>query len=150
MNQSKDKDKLVKLLEGKCKLLGNMEEILTEQKELLESDKFSSFQDKSDYVDQVIENVKNIDYDMARLESISDDLSNFMTGNDNAPEIKKILTNAFKSAKNSHDLIIELVKSLSESHKAIKEELGDTVAMSSISGYKPAVAPSPVYLDETS
>lgn len=150
MSKSKDKDKLKKLLEAKCNLFGNMEEILTEQKELLESGKFSTFQDKSGHVDKVIEKVKNIDYDIAKLESSYDDFSNFVTGNDNAPEIKNILINAFQSVKNSQDLLMELVKTLSESHKAIKDELGDIVAMSSISGYKPAVAPSPVYLDETS
>ncbi len=150
MSKSKDKDELKKLLEDKCNLFGSMEEILTEQKELLENGNFNSFQNKSGQVDKVIEKVKNIDYDIARLESSYDDFSNYVTGNDNAPEIKKILINAFHSVKNSHDLLIELVKTLSESRNAIKDELGDTVAMSSISGYKPAVAPSPVYLDETS
>ena len=150
MSKAKDKDELKKLLEAKCNLFENMEETLAEQKELLENGNFDSFQDKSGHVDKVIEKVKNIDYDIARMELISDEFSNFMTGNDNAPEIKKILINAFQSAKNSQDLLIELVKTLSESHKAIKNELGDTVAMRRISGYKPAVAPSPVYLDETS
>lgn len=150
MSKSKDKDELKKLLEAKCNIFGNMEEILTVQKELLKDGNFNAFRDKSGQVDKVIEQIKNIDYDIARLESSYDDFSNFVTGNDNAPEIKKIPINAFQSVKNSQDLLMELVKTLSESHKAIKDELGDIVAMSSISGYKPAVAPSPVYLDKTS
>jgi hypothetical protein len=139
---------LLSLLESKRGLFKDMEKVLNAQKKLLAENEFDRFCDKSDDVDGIIEKIKNVDYDIAYLESGDESLSRMInTGN---VEVKKLLNDIIKISKRNHDLVDELTEKLNKSYQHLKKELGDTVDRCRIGGYKTAAQPSPVYFDKTS
>ncbi|UCE67823.1 MAG: hypothetical protein JSU85_07400 [Candidatus Zixiibacteriota bacterium] len=146
MNNSRAK--LVTHLESKRRLFQDMEKTLIEQENLLKKKEFDGFRDKSEMIDSIIEKIKNIDYDIARLESDDTSLSRMAISGDD--EIKKILDGIIKISKRNYGLMDELAEILNKSYQDLKEKLGDTVEMSKISGYKTSTQPSPVYFDKTS
>lgn len=139
---------MLKLLESKRRLFEDMERIRLEQKELLDKSRFDEFYARSENVDAIIDRIKNIDYDIARLESDDLNLAGMMNSGDT--EIKKTMYGIVRLSKRNNDLTGELIETLKKSSSRLKEELGDTVEMSKIGGYKTAVQPSPAYFDKTS
>lgn len=125
-----------------------MEKILIEQENLLKNRELDGFRDKSENIDSIIEKIKNTDYDIARLESDYTSLSGMLNSGDD--EIKRILDGIIKISKRNYGLMDKLAENLKKSYQDLKEELGDTVEMGKISGYKTATQPSPVYFDKTS
>jgi len=140
------KAKIVELLESKRRLFEDMEKILTEQKNLLKEKELHGFRDKSEIVDDIIEKIKNVDYDIACLESDDENLSRMIDAGDD--EVKKILNDIIKILRRNHSLMDELTGDLKKCYQELKRELGDTVEMGRISGYKTATQPAPVYFDK--
>jgi chromosome segregation ATPase len=145
---NKSRAKLVRLLEAKRSLFEEMNKILLEQKNLLVEKEIEEFRERCETIDDIIEKIKNIDYDIARLETDDMSLSGMLNSGDS--EIKKILGSVTRISKRNFDLIDELTERLKTSCRDLKGELGDTVEMSKIGGYKAATQPSPVYFDKTS
>lgn len=145
---NKSRADLVRLLESKRNLFENMENILLEQKKLLEKKEIEEFRERCATVDNIIEKIKNIDYDIARHETDDISLSGMLNSGDS--EIKKILGGLTRISKRNFDLVDELTERLKMSSQQLREELGETVEMSKIGGYKSATQPSPVYFDKTS
>ena len=143
------KAKLAKLLDSKLNLFEKMEIFLLEQKHHLEEKKYAAFREKSDDIDIIIANIKNIDYDIARCESNDDEIADLInSGKDD--EIRAKLHEAMRIAERNHDLMDELAGKLRYLQDELKEALGDNIEMSKISGYKAITQPSPVYFDKTS
>ncbi|UCC79415.1 MAG: hypothetical protein JSW64_14275 [Candidatus Zixiibacteriota bacterium] len=144
----KSKANLVRLLKAKKSLFEDMEKILLEQKNLLGKKEIEGFRGKCEIVDEIIEKIKNIDYDIACLETDDVSLSGMLNSGDK--EIKKILGSITGISKRNFELMDELTERLKMSYRDLKGELGETVEMSKIGGYKTATQPSPVYFDKTS
>ena len=140
------KTDLIKLLESKRQLFEKMQIILNEQKQLLIEKELDKFFKKSEMVDNIIGKIKNIDYDIARRESEDENPLKMVYSDDT--EVKILLEDIMTISKRNRSLIDQLTEDLKKSYRELKEELGDTVAMSRIEGYKTATKPSPVYFDK--
>ena len=139
---------ILKLLESKRQLFEEIEKNRQEQLELLKDSSYERFYAGTAAVDHIIEKIKNIDYDIARLESDEFSLAGLVDSGD--IEVKKLVYSIIKLAKKNNDLTGELINSLRKSHTELKAELDSTVEMSQIGGYKPSDRPSPAYFDKTS
>ncbi len=140
-------DKLKGLLESKCELFNKMQKLLSEQKELLEQNDIAGFNGKCDDGDKIVTTLKNIDYEIARLESIGDIMEAAKSDPDNE-KLRNLLNRAVEYAGENEMLIRELAGRLTGARREIMEELESTVTMSRIGGYKPFSANHPIYVDK--
>lgn len=135
------------LLECKCDLFNKMQKLLSEQKELLEQNNIDGFNSKCDDGDKIVSALKNIDYEIARLESIGDITEAAKSDPDNE-KLRNLLDRAVEYAGESEALIRELAGRLTGARREIMEELESTVTMSRIGGYRPFSTNQPIYVDK--
>lgn len=140
-------DKLKGLLESKCDLFNEMQKLLSEQKELLEQKNIDGFNSKCDDGDKIVSALKNIDYEIARLESISD-VTAAAKGDHSNEKLRNLLNRAVGYAQQNEALARELAGRLTDSRREIMDELEGTVTMSRIGGYRTFSENHPIYVDK--
>ena len=135
------------LLESKCALFKKMETLLIEQKKLLERNDIEGLNGKSRETDEIVASLKDIDYEIARLESEAD-FAEIMAGGHEDKKLKILLNKAIGYARKNEALTRELAKRLMQARREIKEKIEGTVNMSRISGYRPYSTNPPIYVDK--
>jgi hypothetical protein len=140
-------DKLKGLLESRCDLYSKMQKLLSEQKELLEQKNIDGFNGKCDDGDKIVSALKNIDYEIARLESIGD-ITEAAKGDHENKKLRNLLNRAVEYARKNEVLAKELAGHLTEARQEIREKLEGTITMSRIGGYRPFSANHPIYVDK--
>lgn len=144
---SRDKENLKKQLKIKSSCLDDMSEVLVSQKKLINQNDFNRFCDLCGRADNIIEMMRNADYEIAIIESRSDETiqgGELLTDD----EIGGLIDELRGKAEKNNELLSELAVTLAESREKVKQELGDTVNMSRIAGYRPGAINSPVYFDK--
>ncbi len=140
-------DKLKGLLESRCDLFNKMQKLLSEQKELLEQNNIAGFNSKCDDGDKIVTTLKNIDYEIARLESIGD-ITEAAKGDPDNEKLRNLLNRAVEYARENEALTRELAGRLTGARREIMEELEGTVTMSRIGGYRPFSTNHAIYVDK--
>lgn len=140
-------EKFKGLLESKCTLFKKMETLLLEQKELLEQNDIDGLNSKCREGDKIVAALKDIDYEIARLESEADS-AEIARGGHEDKELKILLNKAIGYARKNEALTRELAGRLMEARREIREKIEDTVTMSQISGYRPYSTNPPIYVDK--
>lgn len=144
---SKSRVNLAKLLELKLSLLKNLEKILVEQIDLLDEKEIDRFCKKSDDLDIIIEKVKTVDYDIARLESIDESVAGIVNSSD--LEIRDTVNKILKSSRKNNRLLDEIAKKINDSYRDLKDMPGNRIEMGKIRAYKTVTQPYPVYFEKT-
>ena len=139
--------KMKEQLEAKLAHINNMEKILRRQNELIDADDFTEFDKLCDQADRVVAEMKNIDYEIAILESSSDSGSKSIDPLKDA-QISGLFSEMLGKAENNRELLSTLAEKLIESKNRIRKELDNTVALRQISGYMPYNQNTPVYFDK--
>lgn len=140
-------DKFMCLLESKCDLFKKMQTLFLEQKELLEKNDIAGFNSRCDEGDKIVAALKDIDYEIARLESTAG-LTETAKENHDAGRLKNLLDKATGYARKNETVARELAARLTGAHQEIREKLEGTVLMSQVGGYRPFSANSPIYVDK--
>lgn len=135
------------LLESKCALFKKMETLLVKQKKLFLQNDIDALNSKSRESDEVVAALKNIDYEIARLESDAD-FAKIMAGGHEDRESKILLNKAIGYARKNEALTRELAEHLLQARGEIREKIEGTVTMSRISGYRPYSTNPPIYVDK--
>jgi len=137
------KAKLAKHLELKLGLFKNMEKILIEQNDLLDHKETEAFRRKSDDVDRIIEKVKAVDYDIARLESIDESVAGIANSDDH--EIRKTVNQILKISRRNNRLLDEIAEKLNDYYRNLEDMPENGAELGKIRGYKTVTQPYPVY-----
>ncbi len=140
-------DEFKGLLESKCALLKKMETLLLERKELLDQNDIDGLNSKCHEGDKIVDALKDIDYEIARLESETDSIK-ITRGGRESKELKNLLNKAIGFARKNEALTKELADRLMEARQKIREKLEGTVTLSQINGYRPYSANPPIYVDK--
>lgn len=140
-------DKFKGLLESKCNLFKKMQTLILEQKELLEQNDIDGLNSKCHHGEEIVAALKDIDYEIARLESETDSIEILKGGRENK-ELKNLLNKAIGYAKKNEALTKELAGRLMEARQEIREKLDGTVTLSQINGYRPYSTNYPIYVDK--
>jgi hypothetical protein len=135
------------LLESKCALFKKMETLLVEQKKLLERNDIDGLNSKSRESDEIVAALKDIDYEIARLESQAD-FAEIAGDRHEDRELKNLLNKAIGYARKNEALTKELAERLMQARREIKEKIEGTVTMSRITGYRPYSTNPPIYVDK--
>jgi hypothetical protein len=142
------KAKLIKFLESKRCHLEGMEKTLIEQAELIRKQKFDDFREKSEHLDHVIEIIKNIDYEIARIETDDLNLSGMINSGDS--DVRKVIGGIIRVSRKNLGLMSELSDTLTETYRLVKEECGDNIEKGELRGYEGNSGAASVYYNNSS
>ncbi|MEE9555563.1 MAG: hypothetical protein V3W18_14850 [candidate division Zixibacteria bacterium] len=137
-------------LTGQLKIKRNhiidMEKLLHQQEIQLDNRDYEGFGQICHKVDRIVAELKNIDYEIAVLES-SNTSDNHLNPYEDQ-KIADIISQMKEKAEENKALLNKLAGRLIESRITLRKELDNTVAMGRISGYRPFENNSPVYYDK--
>jgi hypothetical protein len=136
------REKIKAGFEHKLALLEEIKQQIEQEKSLLANEQMHEFLNACNNVNKMLEQIKTVDYEIARLESFSD--------NDNYSadlQIKILIDKIVAISCENHNSIGELTAEAEKKKNGLKTELKDTVKLQSIGGYKPFTGTQSVYFD---
>jgi len=134
--------KMEGLLEKKLDLLMQIEEALLEEGQHLTDEAVEELSTKVARVDQLIAEIKNIDYDIAFIEASESTEAGKMN-----KRTGELTAKIQASARKNEASLGEIIGRLGEARNKVKSELEDIVPKSQISGSKPHSGNKPFYID---
>jgi len=140
-------NRLQQSLEKKLSHFEIMEDLLLKQKQMLDKNDYRGFDKLCDEVDSIVRLLKDLDYEIAILESTVDPDSE-RTEITLDGGLRKLIFEVRAKALENRQFLDSLAESLLDSKDKVKKELEETVALGKISGYKPIIADRPVYFDK--
>lgn len=136
-------------MRSKQALFETMEKLLLEQESLLADGEFQKLNEKSDEVEKVISEIKNLDYEMAMIESTGE-ISEVSGTSDRVNRLDNVPDRINDLARRNQTILGKIADNLAEARDKIRLELGETVAMNRIKGYLFHTATAPVFFDQKS
>lgn len=140
-------DQLKIHLQKKRSRLEDMEKIFHIQDQRLDENDHVVFGRLCDRVDGIILELKNIDYEIARLES-SSEVESVIYDSLHDNELACLFAEIGEKARRNDDLLRRLADKLIISKGEIKKELDNTVAGRQLKGYRPFERENPIYYDK--
>ena len=135
-------------LQAKQNYIIEMEKLLRQQEILFEQMDYIGFGEICNKVDRIVVELKNLDYEIAILESSMTQRAEPYDPFEDE-KITALLARIKGKAEDNRELLNGLAGKLVESRNRVRKELDDTVALGRISGYRPYEKNIPVYSDET-